>query len=430
MIPRYSHPEMAAVWSEPNKMVTWLRVELAVCEAWARLGVIPPEAIETIRAARLDPVRMESLLDEVHHDVIAFVRTVAESVGEAGRFIHFGLTSSDVIDTALALQTLEAIDILDRDLQRYEAALAELAVRYKYTPQMGRSHGIHAEPTTFGHKVAVWVSQARRNRDRLAAARREMAVGKISGAVGTHANVPAELEEMVCVSLGLEPDPASTQIIQRDRHAYFIATLAVIASTLEQQALQVRLMQQTELSEVAEPFGTGQQGSSSMPHKRNPELAERVCGLARLIRGYAEPALADVALWHERDISHSSVERVIFPDACLALDYILRTFAAVVEDLDVFDERMAANIEMTRGLVYSQRVLLALTEAGLSRQEAYEVVQSNAKRVWRGEGDFKSLLASDERVSRHISTQELDELFDLNYHLRNVEVPFARLGLG
>jgi adenylosuccinate lyase len=257
-----------------------------------------------------------------------------------------------------------------------------------------------------------------------------MAVGKISGAVGTHANVPAELEEMVCVSLGLEPDPASTQIIQRDRHAYFIATLAVIASTLEQQALQVRLMQQTELSEVAEPFGTGQQGSSSMPHKRNPELAERVCGLARLIRGYAEPALADVALWHERDISHSSVERVIFPDACLALDYILRTFAAVVEDLDVFDERMAANIEMTRGLVYSQRVLLALTEAGLSRQEAYEVVQSNAKRVWRGEGDFKSLLASDERVSRHISTQELDELFDLNYHLRNVEVPFARLGLG
>jgi adenylosuccinate lyase len=430
MIPRYSHPEMAAVWSEQNKMATWLRVELAVSEAWAELGVIPDEAIEAIRNARLDADRMHALLSEIHHDVIAFVRTVAESVGQAGRFIHFGLTSSDVIDTALALQTLEAIDILDRDLLRLETALSELAVRHKYTPQIGRSHGIHAEPTTFGHKLAVWVAQVRRNRERLAAARREMAVGKISGAVGTHANVPAELEERVCARLGLEPDPASTQIIQRDRHAYFITTLGVIASTLEQQALQVRLLQQTELGEVAEPFGSGQQGSSSMPHKRNPELAERVCGLARLVRGYAEPALANVALWHERDISHSSVERVIFPDACLALDYLLRIFAGVIEELDVFDERMTANLDLTHGLVYSQRVLLALTEAGVSRQDAYQVVQSHAKRVWRGEGEFKKLLAEDPIVTSHLSPRELDDLFDLKYHLRNVEVPFARLGLG
>jgi adenylosuccinate lyase len=430
MIPRYSHPEMAAVWSEDNKMTTWLKVELAVCEAWAELGVIPPEALEEIRRARFDSSRFQTLLEEIHHDVAAFVRTISEGVGEAGRFIHFGLTSSDVVDTALAVQTLEAIDILERDLERLEAAVSELAVRHKYTPQIGRSHGIHAEPTTFGHRLAVWVAQVRRNRDRLAAARREMAVGKISGAVGTHANVPAELEERVCARLGLEPDPASTQIVQRDRHAYFVTTLAVIGATLEQQALQVRLLQQTELGEVAEPFSSHQQGSSSMPHKRNPELAERVCGLARLIRGYAQPALDDVALWHERDISHSSVERVIFPDACLALDYILRVFTRMVEELDVFEDRMAANLDFTHGLIYSQRVLLALIEAGLPRQHAYEIVQSAAKRVWRGEGELKCLLAVEPRVCERLSSEELDSLFDVNYHLRNIEVSFARLGLG
>jgi adenylosuccinate lyase len=431
MIPRYSNPEMAAVWSEQNKMATWLQVELAVCEAWADLGVVPAEALREIREkAQLDHDSMDALMREIHHDVVAFVRTVADSVGEAGRWIHFGLTSSDVIDTALAVQTLQAVDLLDRGLQRLETATAELAVRHKYTPMIGRSHGVHAEPTTFGHRLCVWVDQTRRNRQRLAAARREMAVGKLSGSVGTHANVPAELEELVCARLGLEPDPASTQIVQRDRHAYFISTLAVIAATLEQQALQVRLFQQTELGEAAEPFGSRQQGSSSMPHKRNPELAERVCGLARLIRGYAVPALDDVALWHERDISHSSVERVIFPDACLALDYILGVMAQIVEGLDVFDERMAANLDLTRGLVYSQRVLLALTEAGLDRQAAYDAVQSNAKRVWRGEGDFKSLLADDPRVTGVLSADDLDALFDLGYHLARIEVPFARLGLG
>jgi adenylosuccinate lyase len=431
LIPRYSHPEMAAIWSEENKMATWLQVELAVCEAWSELGVIPPEAMAELRQASLDHERMNRLMAEIHHDVVAFVRTVSESVSpEAGRFIHYGLTSSDVIDTALALQTLQAIDLLDKHLARLDAALAELAVRYKYTPQIGRSHGIHAEPTTFGHRLTVWVAQARRNRERLAAARREMAVGKISGSVGTHANVPPGLEESVCGRLGLEPDPASTQIVQRDRHAYFVATLAVIAATLEQQALQVRLLQQTELSEVAEPFGSSQQGSSSMPHKRNPELAERVCGLARLIRGYAVPALDDVALWHERDISHSSVERVIFPDACLTLDYILRVFVDMVERLDVFEERMAANLDLTRGLVYSQRVLLALVEAGLPRQEAYDIVQTQSKRVWAGEGDLKALLWEQPRVREHLSAENLDALFEVGYHLQHIEVPFARLGLG
>jgi adenylosuccinate lyase len=429
MIPRYSHPEMSAIWSEQNKMASWLQVELAVCEAWTELGVIPVDEMEQIRRARLDHDKMNELMGAIHHDVLAFVRTVAESVGEAGRYIHFGLTSSDVIDTALAVQTIQAIDLLDQDLQRLETAVSEQAVRHKLTPMIGRSHGIHAEPTTFGHRLTVWVAQIRRNRERLAAARREMAVGKISGAVGTHANVPAELEESVCARLGLEADPASTQIVQRDRHAYFISTLAVIAATLEQQALQVRLMQQTELGELAEPFSGRQQGSSSMPHKRNPELVERVCGLARLVRGYAVPALDDVALWHERDISQSSVERVIFPDACLALDYILRIFADVVERLDVFEDRMAANVDFTKGLVYSQRVLLALIEAGLDRQAAYDLVQTQAKRVWRGEGDLLSLLKTDPEVKARLGADELKELFDIGYHLRNVEVPFARLGL-
>jgi adenylosuccinate lyase len=420
---------MAAIWSEQNKMASWLQVELAVCEAWAELELIPADDIEQIRRANLDHDKMNALMGEIHHDVVAFVRTVSESVGEAGRWIHYGLTSSDVIDTALAIQVVQAIDLLDGHLQRLEAAVAELAVRHKLTPMIGRSHGIHAEPTTLGHRMTVWVAQVRRNRERLAAARREMAVGKISGSVGTHANVPAVLEESVCSRLGLETDPASTQIVQRDRHAYFISTLAVIASTLEQQALQIRLMQQTELGELAEPFSGRQQGSSSMPHKRNPELAERVCGLARLIRGYTIPALDDVALWHERDISHSSVERVIFPDACLALDYILRIFTDVVERLDVFEDRLAANLDFTRGLVYSQRVLLALIDAGLDRQEAYELVQSHSKTVWNGQADLRSLLMDDPRVTALLTSDDLGELFDVGYHLRNIEVPYARLGL-
>ncbi|MBI4495008.1 MAG: adenylosuccinate lyase, partial [Chloroflexi bacterium] len=294
MIPRYTHPEMARVWSEEHKLDTWLRVELAVCEAWAELGAIPQPELAAIRRATVDPARVQQLLQETHHDIISFVRAVAESVGPPGRFIHLGLTSSDVLDTALALQVLEAAAILDQDLQALEAATTELARRHKLTPMIGRTHGIHAEPTTFGHKMALWVWQIRQDRERLAQARDELAIGKLSGAVGTHANVPAEVEERVCARLGLAPAAVSSQIIQRDRHAYFIATLAVIAATLEQMATELRGLQRTEVSEVAEPFSAGQQGSSAMPHKRNPELAERICGLARLVRGYALPALDDV----------------------------------------------------------------------------------------------------------------------------------------
>lgn len=429
MIPKYTHPEMAGVWSEEHKLDTWLRVEVAVCEAWAELGAIPEQDMAAIRGATVDPARVQQLLQETHHDVISFIRAVAETVGPPGRFIHLGLTSSDVLDTAMAVQVLEATEILDRDLQALEAAATALALRHKLTPMIGRTHGIHAEPTTFGHKMALWVWQTRRNRKRLAHAREEMAVGKISGAVGTHANVPAEVEEKVCARLGLQPAAVSSQIVQRDHHAYFIATLAVIAATLEQMATEVRGLQRTEVGEVAEPFSAGQQGSSAMPHKRNPELAERVCGLARLIRGYAGPALDDVPLWHERDISHSSVERIIFPDACLALDYILRIFTKVLEGLDVFPERMQQNLELTRGLVYSGRVLLALVEAGMGRNDAYQLVQSSAKRVWAGASDLKSLLWQDERVRQVLREEQLDELFDPGYHMRGIGVAYRRLGL-
>ncbi len=429
MIPRYSHPEMARVWSEDNKYEAWRRVEVAVCEAWNDLGVVPDAALEPIRQARADPRRIDEIFAETRHDVVAFVRSLAESAGEAGRFIHFGLTSSDVWDTATSVQLSEAADILAEDLARLEDAVSEMALRYKYTPCIGRSHGIHAEPTTFGHKLAVWVAMIRRDRARLAAARREVAVGKISGAVGTHANVPAEVEESVCERLGLEPAAASTQVLQRDRHAAFISTLAVIAATLELMATEIRALQRTEIGEVAEPFSAGQQGSSAMPHKRNPELCERICGLARVVRADAVPALENVALWHERDISHSSAERVILPDACLALDYMLRLFTDVIEGLDVFPDRMRANIDLTRGLIFSERVLLALVEKGMARNDAYVVVQRNASRAWAGEGTLLELLSADSCVSERLSPEELADCFELDYHLRGVEVAFARLGL-
>ncbi len=430
MIPRYSEPEMACVWSEDNKLQTWLRVEIAVAEAWAELGVIPEAALPAIRAATLDTARFAQLEAETHHDMIAFVRTVAERLGDAGRFIHLGLTSSDVLDTALALQVREAVALLDGDLVRLENVAAELAVRYKYTPMVGRTHGVHAEPTTFGHKLAGWVAALRRDRERLARAADEMAYGKISGAVGTHANVPAELEERVCARLGLKPEPVSTQIVPRDRHADFVTTLALIAATAENIATEIRHLQRTEVWEVAEPFERGQQGSSAMPHKRNPELCERICGLARVVRAAVIPALEDVTLWHERDISHSSVERVILPDACLALDYLLRKLAYVLEGLEVHEDRMRANLEASRGLFYSGRALLALVEAGMSRSEAYDLVQGHALAVWRGEGDLKSRLAADPRVRERLPPTELEAVFDLQHHLRQIEVPFARLGLG
>ena len=430
MIPRYTRPAMGRIWSEEHKLELWLRVELAVCEAWADVGVIPEADMATIRGATVDAERTAELLRETHHDMISFTRAVAERLGPAGRWIHLGLTSSDVLDTALSLQVQEAADVLADDVRLLEAALSELAVQHRYTLEIGRTHGVHAEPTTFGHKMAVFVAQVRRDCQRLDFARDELRVGKLSGAVGTHANLPAEVEERALDRLGLRPAEAATQILQRDRHAQFIATLAVIAATCEQQATEIRALQRTELGEAFEPFASGQQGSSAMPHKRNPELCERVCGLARLLRGHVVTALDNVALWHERDISHSSAERIILPDACIALDYMLDLLRGIFADLEVCPEAMQRNLELTHGLIYSGRVLLALVEAGLGRGEAYAIVQAAARKVWAGDGDLLGHLQADPRITEHISGDDLAALFDPSYHLRGIDVTFARLGLG
>jgi adenylosuccinate lyase len=420
---------MARVWADEQKYEYWRRVEVAVCEAWAEQGVIPEDAIPAIRAATFDLKRIDEIFAETRHDVIAFVRSMAESAGPAGRYIHFGLTSSDVWDTATSLQLVEATDLLLGDLERLDTAVSKVAVEHRNTPCIGRSHGIHAEPTTFGHKLTVWVAMIRRDRERLVAARREIAVGQISGAVGTHANVPARVEEVVCERLGLAVEPASTQILQRDRHAAYVSTLAVIAATLEMFATEMRHLQRTEVNEAAEPFSAGQQGSSSMPHKRNPELTERICGLARVVRAAALPALEDVALWHERDISHSSAERIILPDATIALDYMLRLFTTIMEGLDVFPERMLANLNMTRGLIFSERVLLALVQSGMVRNEAYLIVQAAAKRVWAGENDLESVLKTDSRVTERLTPEQLQDCFNIEHHMKGIDVPFKRLGL-
>jgi adenylosuccinate lyase len=421
---------MGRVWSDEHRMQLWLQVEIAVCEAWADMGVIPSEDMAAIRGATVQAERSEELFQITHHDMIAFTRAIAERLGPAGRWIHLGLTSSDVLDTALSLQIQEAADILAEDLRQLESVLSEMAVRYRHTLMIGRSHGVHAEPTTFGHKLAVFVAQVRRDCQRLEQARDELRVGKLSGAVGTHANVPAEVEENALDRLSLRPAEVATQILQRDRHAQFVSALGVIAATLEQQATEIRGLQRTEIGEVFEPFSSGQQGSSAMPHKRNPELCERICGLARLLRGHVVTALDNVALWHERDISHSSAERIILPDACIALDYMLDLMRQIYDGLEVCEEAIERNLGLTRGLIYSGQVLLALVESGMPRGEAYEIVQSAAKVVWAGESDLLSLLQNDARVTERLSAEELAALFDPSYHLRGIEVAFARLGLG
>ena len=429
MIPRYSNPEMARIWADEQKYEYWRRVEVAVCEGWAEIGVVPEDALPAIRAATFDLKRIEEIFAETRHDVIAFVRSMAESAGPAGRYIHFGLTSNDVWDTATSLQLVAATDILLDDVDELEQAVSKVAVEHRHTVTIGRSHGIHAEPTTFGHKMTVWVAMLRRNRERLQAARKEIAVGQISGAVGTHANVPARIEEVVCERLGLGVEPSSTQILLRDRHAAYVSALAVVAATLEMMATELRHLQRTEVFEAAEPFSAGQQGSSSMPHKRNPELTERICGLARIVRAAAIPSLENVALWHERDISHSSAERIILPDATIALDYMLQLFTRIMNGLDVFPERMKANLEMTRGLVFSERVLLALVQSGMVRNEAYLIVQAAAKRVWAGEDSLRAVLSTDPRVTERLTPEQLDECFKLEHHLQGIDVPFERLGL-
>jgi adenylosuccinate lyase len=430
MIERYSRPQMKKVWSEESKFEKWLQVEIAVCEAWAELGVIPSEAIPGIKKARFNNKRFDEILKKTHHDVTAFLGAVAESLGEESRFIHLGLTSSDVIDTALGLQLVAAVDILARDIAEFIVELKEKAVAHRHTIMMGRTHGVHAEPTTFGLKLALWVEEMKRNEERLAAARKAIAVGKISGAVGTYATVTPEVEKIACAKLGLEAAPISSQIVQRDRHAQFVTTLAIIASSLEKFATEIRGLQRTETLEAEEPFEEGQTGSSAMPHKRNPELCERISGLSRLVRGHALTSLENITLWHERDISHSSNERIILPDSCLVLDYVFYLFIYIIKGLRVYPERMKENMEVTRGLVFSQRVMLSLIDKGLSRQDAYGMVQRNAMKAWQDRASFLELLQADPDVGKHLSKSELKGIFDYGYFLRHVDTIFERLGLG
>ena len=429
MIERYSRPQMKRIWSDGNKFDKWLKVELAVCEAWAELGVIPREALSKIKLARVNLKRMEEILKETHHDVTAFLGSVSESLGDESRYIHLGLTSSDVIDTALSLQLIESAELLSRDIKELISVLAQKAIKHKYTAMIGRTHGVHAEPISFGLKLALWTEEMRRNLQRLAEAKKAIAVGKISGAVGTYATLSPGVEEKACARLKLVPAPVSSQVLQRDRHAQFVTTLAIIASSLEKFATEIRGLQKTETREAEEPFAAGQTGSSAMPHKRNPELCERICGLARLVRGYALTSMENIALWHERDISHSSTERIILPDSCLVLDYTLPLFTSIMRGLQVYPRRMKQNIELTKGLIFSQRVMLALIDKGLSREKAYELAQRNAMKAWKGNKNFLNLLKADPEVIAALPESELEPLFNEQYYLRYVDEVFERLGL-
>jgi len=429
MIERYSLPRMKKVWTDERKFALWLQVEVAVCEAWSELGQIPPADMAKIRGARCDLDRFAEILQVTHHDVTAFLAAVAESLGPESRFIHLGLTSSDVMDTALGVQLKEAGAILREDVDSLIRVLTSRAIEHKHTLMMGRTHGVHAEPMTFGLKLALWVKEMQRNAARLAKAVEGVSVGKISGAVGTHATVPLEVEEKACQRLGLGWAEVSNQVVQRDRHADFLTTLALIAGSLDKFATEVRALQKTEVRELEEPFQAGQTGSSAMPHKRNPELCERVSGLARLIRANALASLENMALWHERDISHSSVERIILPDSCLALDYILTIFTSVVAGMRVDVERMRQNVELTHGLVFSQRALLALIGKGLSRQDAYKVVQTCAMTAWQSGTSFRDLLEADPRVQSLLSRNELADIFDYARFLGEIDRIFLRAGL-
>ena len=429
MIERYSRPEMKKVWSDDNKFDQWLRVEIAACEAWAELGKVPQEDIVEIKKASYSLDRIAELIKVTHHDMTAFLNSLAESLGRESRFIHLGLTSSDVMDTALSLQLTQAAIILERGVAELISVLEGKAIEHRHTIMMGRTHGIHAEPTTFGLKIALWTEEMKRNAQRLATAREAISVGKISGAVGTYATVPPQVEKVACGKLGLAPSLISSQIIQRDRHAQFMTTLAILASSLEKFATEIRHLQRTEVQEVEEPFQAGQTGSSAMPHKRNPELCERICGLARLIRGYSLTSMENITLWHERDISHSSTERVILPDSCLALDYMIFIFTQVMKGLKVYPENMLRNIEITKGLIFSQRVLIALIGKGMPREEAYKMVQDNAMKAWQEKKNFAALLEADSRVSAHLSQKELKSLFDYGYYSKYIDEVFERLGL-
>ncbi|HEY7868426.1 MAG TPA: adenylosuccinate lyase [Methylomirabilota bacterium] len=430
MIGRYSRPEMARIWTPEAKYEAWLRVELAVCDVYAKRGLIPEDALGRIRArARVSADRIDEIEATTRHDVIAFLTNLEEAIGSDSRYVHMGLTSSDVVDTALALLLQQACDLLLRGLERYRAALQTLALRHRDTLCVGRTHGIHAEPMVFGLKAALWYAEAGRNLERLERARATVRVGKLSGAVGTFAHVDPDVEEEACRLLGLEAAPISNQIIQRDRHAELSSTLAIVAASLEKVATEIRSLQRTEVLEVEEPFTAGQKGSSAMPHKRNPVSCEQVAGLARLVRSNALAALENVALWHERDISHSSVERVILPDSTCLVDYMLHQMTRILDGLQVYPERMRENMDRSFGLLFSQRVLLKLTDKGLPRQQAYELVQRNAMAAWRERTAFRDLLAADPDVMTHLSRQELDACFDPAWYLRNIDAIYRRVGL-
>jgi adenylosuccinate lyase len=428
LISRYTHPEMGAIWSEQRRYETWLEVELAAADAMAGAGLVPADAARELRArAAFDIARIEEIEQKTQHDVIAFTTAVAEKVGPAARWLHFGLTSSDVVDTAQAIQMREACDLIVKGIAGLMEAVRGRAEEHRRTPMIGRTHGVHAEPMTFGLKLALWYAELQRDLDRVLRARDIVSVGKISGAVGTFAHLDPSIEASVCARLGLQPAPVSSQIIQRDRHADLMTTLAITAASLEKFALEIRGLQKTEIGEVEEPFGKGQKGSSAMPHKRNPVGCEQITGLARLVRANAMAALENIALWHERDISHSSVERVILPDSFIALDHMLRRFTRIVRGMVVYPERMKENLNRSRGVVFSGTVLLELARRGISREQAYEWVQRNAMRSFHEQKDFQSLLLADADLMKVLTSAEVEKAFDLNDHLRNVDAIFDRV---
>lgn len=430
MIPRYTLPEMGSIWTEDNKFRVWLDIELLACEAHAELGNIPKDVPKSIRdKAAFDVPRIEAIEREVKHDVIAFLTNVGEHVGPESRFIHLGMTSSDVLDTGLAVQMKQSAELLLDGAGRLREVLARRARESKFTVMVGRTHGIHAEPVTFGLKMALWYDEMARNIARLERARDAISVGQISGAVGTYAELDPFVEDYVCRKLGLKPAPISTQVLQRDLHAEFMSTLAVVGSCLEKYATEIRHLQKTEVLEAEEHFSRGQKGSSAMPHKRNPVTCERIAGLARVLRGNAQAALENIALWHERDITHSSVERIVIPDSCILLDYMLKTFTRVLDELIVYPENMKKNLDLTHGLIFSQSVLLALTRKGMKREEAYAAVQKHAMDVWQSGRDFRDVLRSDPVISSMLKDKELDELFDFRKSLRHVDAIFRRVGL-
>lgn len=428
MLDRYSRPEMKALWSQETKFKTWLEVEILAAEAWAEIGAIPAEAARDIREkASFDIARVEEIEQETHHDVIAFLTNVAEYVGPSSRYLHWGLTSSDMLDTAQAVIMVRALDIIVKDVDELMEVVRRRAYEHKDTVMIGRSHGIHAEPITFGLKLALWYDEMARNRRRLLAARENVAYGKISGAVGTFAHIDPRVEDYVCTRLGLRPAPASNQVIQRDRYAEVFCALAILAGTVEKIAIEIRHLQRTEVLEAEEYFSPGQKGSSAMPHKRNPILSENLTGLARMVRAYAVPALENIALWHERDISHSSVERFICPDAFVTTDFMLYRLTQLLDRLLVYPDRMRRNLNLLKGLIFSQDVLLALTQKGISREDAYRIVQKRAMEVWEGKGEFKELLLSDAELAQLLTQEEIASIFDFRRHLVHVDTIFNRV---